>query len=40
MDKEEGWIVTYDDIAKGGDISDHEYGINESEDKKLVERVR
>ena len=34
MDKEEGMIVTDGDIAKEGDICDHEYGINESEEDK------
>ena len=35
MDKEEGMIVTDDKISKEGDISDHEYGINESEEEKI-----
>ena len=32
MDKEEGMIVTYDDIDKEGDISDYEYGSNETKE--------
>ena len=35
MDEEEGMIVTADDIAKVGDISDHEYSIDESDEKKI-----
>ena len=33
-------IVTADDIAKVGDISDHEYSSDESDEKKQVEIVR
>ena len=33
-------IITYDDIYKGGDTNDHEYGRNESEKEKWAERVR
>ena len=35
MDEEEGMIVTYDDINEEGDISDHEYGINDSNEEKI-----
>ena len=38
MDKEEGVIVTNDDIPKEGDISDHEYGSNESVKRKKWRR--
>ena len=34
MDEKKGMIVTYDDISEEGDISDHEYGSNESEEEK------
>ena len=32
MDEEEGMIVIYDDIFEERDISDHEYGSDESEE--------
>ena len=35
MDEEEGMIVIDDDISEEGDTSDHEYGINESEEDKI-----
>ena len=35
MDKKEGMIVTAEDIDKEGDISDHEYGSNYSEEEKI-----
>ena len=34
MEKEEGMIVTYDDIAKKLDISYHEYSSDDSEEEK------
>ena len=36
MDEEEGMIVTDDNISEEGDTSDHEYGINESEEEKYM----
>ena len=35
MDEEEGMIVTYGDIPKEGDVSDHEYGSNERKEEKI-----
>ena len=34
MEKEEGIIVTYDNIAEGRDISDHEYSRDENREEK------
>ena len=35
MDKEEGMLVTDDDITKDGDINDHECGSNDSEEREI-----